>query len=303
MNRSNSVDANEAVGICGRSAPDFMEESAMLYSGDSRTRKWPILRCRSTRRKMQDLQSKLRKGEVNVEIALDGIQYSGDDLTGTDFADLYPRRQLAHGVFVGCNLRNTNLMRFNLCYTKFTGSNLVRANLKEAKVEYAEFFKANCSFVQSEFGSFHSSNLTEIDLSGADLRGVDFTGCDLSGAKLLAVQCEGANFSNAILRNCDFRGSDLRNTVFSKSQLFDTDFSYANMYNCRFHPVNFEGSNFFGTEWNGWEPKDWPRESPVGGEGACLKVISRIKVLRDNPVQLEAAIARGELGLNSIPST
>jgi uncharacterized protein YjbI with pentapeptide repeats len=260
----------------------------------------PRLADPSIRRQMEELIAQLKEGKLEVTIKKRVVEFSGEDLQDTDFAQQYPNRDLCYGVFVDCNLQYASLERFNLSHSKFTGSNLAVANLSEANVENSEFFHADCKFVKSELASFYGANLTEIDLSGADLRGVDFTGCDLSGAKLVAVRCEGANFSEAILRNCDFRGSDLRNTEFSRAQLFKADFSYANMVDCHFHPVDFSNSNFYQTEWNGDVPLDWPKNTPNEGEDACMRSISRIKELRNHPNRLRKALASGDLKLQIV---
>lgn len=117
---------------------------------------------------------------ARVLARLEGADFSGADLTETDFSALepgtatiasVPKSYLSGANFSGALLRETNMSHAVLDFAKFVGADLSGANFRDADVRGADF-------------------------SGANLEGSDFSGAMISGAVFDRV--EGAALSKGL---------------------------------------------------------------------------------------------------------
>ena len=208
--------------------------------------------------KISDINGSYSEKSLNGPVNLKGANLSGKDLSGLNLsrADLsgadLSGANLAKTVLLNADLTGAILQGANLRRTNFTGATLAGANLDEVRAVRASFGMADLTGTslfnsRLEIASFIKACLKKADmrcadlknarLREADLRDVDFSEAVLHSADLSMSRVEGANFTNADLRNSRLRlisgykkalwtGTDLRDINFAGAYLmrrFATD--------------------------------------------------------------------------------
>jgi len=181
------------------------------------------------------------KGAYLAGKDLSGLNLSGADLSGADLSGA----NLSKTVLLNANLSGAILQGANLRRADLSGANLSGANLDEVKAVRASFGMANLTEASLFNARLELSGFIKACLKGADmrcadlknarfreadLRKADFTEAILQSSDLSMSRVEGANFSNADLRDCRLRllsgykkalwiGTDLRNVNFAGAYL------------------------------------------------------------------------------------
>lgn len=111
---------------------------------------------------------------VHVQADLSGADFRGADLTNADFSPLesrpgqgtlttLPKNVLKSCDFSGARLRDANMSRAVLWFSKFTGADAAGAK-------------------------FSGADLSKADFAGSDVTGADFTGADLDGTNFVGAK-------------------------------------------------------------------------------------------------------------------
>lgn len=159
------------------------------------------------------------KGKPIVELReanLPDIDLSGANFRGADLSGAY--------------LTKANLSRANLAYTNLSGAYLIQSDLGSARLTWAKLIETDLSHA-----GLNDAELGQTDLSGAKFTKAEcnraiFFGANLSRADLReAIICDGADFSNAILREADLRGTHLKYANFRKADLSGANFHEADL--------------------------------------------------------------------------
>ncbi len=172
---------------------------------------------------------------------LSGMNLSGADLSGADLSDAnLSKCVLLNANLSGAILQGANLRRANLSGADLSGANLdevraIRASFGMADLSGASLFNARLELSSFIKGCLRGADMRCADLKNArlreaDLREADFTEAVLQSSDLSMSRVEGANFSNADMRDCRLRlisgykkamwiGTDLRNVNFAGAYL------------------------------------------------------------------------------------
>jgi len=177
------------------------------------------------------------------------------------------------GIFVGKDLRTSNLKEIDLRGHDLTGANLSGHDLREIDLSRTIIRGADLSY----------TNLEGKDLSGMDLRGIDFSNANLKNANLLDAKfsksiqfaepegiCSDEDSILHIIKTwkcaekviiqeeirTTFQNADLTNTQFGSSDLekaqdlFFIDFSNTNLTDSSFIVTTFAGNDFSNAKLN-----------------------------------------------------
>jgi uncharacterized protein YjbI with pentapeptide repeats len=164
-------------------------------------------------------------GEDLSHLSLTKGMFMNCDLCETDmrYSD-FERTRFSGALFRGANLSNASFTEAQLDGADLTGANLqktqlYKCNLKNANLRGCDLMRANLQQANLEGVNLKGSNLQGVILHGADLRKFDLEGANLQGANL-----EGANLEGAILHRANLKGANLW-----EANLKDADLHQANL--------------------------------------------------------------------------
>jgi uncharacterized protein YjbI with pentapeptide repeats len=222
-----------------------------------------------------------------TSFTLDGVDFSGTDLTSVRFDDSTLSNLDLSGVdlssvsLAGATLTNVNLSGANLSGAELGYAVLTNVNLHGANVQSAEFHWASLSGVRADdvVGTVNSlpSNWSQRGAllvgPGANLSGDDLSGLDLSGLTFGGVDLTGVNFANADLTGTGLVGANLTNADFAGANLTSASLLYATVTGAQFATANL--THIYGVQVVGTPaslPTNWTLISQyLVGPGAGLQ--------------------------------
>lgn len=196
---------------------------------------------------------------------LHGADLSNRDLTGTDFsgANLHGAKlngsDLSGANFKGCNLYRASLIQANL-----TGADLSDSNCIDIDLSGANLTSADASHADFDSARFVGCNLTDTNLSFANLSNAAFYGpttmirTDMRNANLMRANFASVRFIQANLDGVDASFAKFDYAFLESMTARDAKFTFASFDNSEKYyskkntqPVNFKGSDTFGSTWKG----------------------------------------------------
>lgn len=165
---------------------------------------------------------------------LDGVPFTGSNLTGMDFSS----------ASLAC-VDDPGLSCDGRC-VDFSGATLDTAIFSAADASGADFTGAAMSGVTAS-----GTALTGAVFDLADVTGADFTGAALSDATFATADASGADFTSATLTDADFTGAILDGARFQLADASGADFTGAAMVNVAATDADMRGATFDGADLTG----------------------------------------------------
>lgn len=143
------------------------------------------------------------EGASFADCHLEGADFSGSILSGADFSNAFMERASMTGVvaiksiFVGTDLRNSNLCAALFSESLFDRAKLSGASLSGSQFNDASFMELRGRALKGEKASFSGANFTAANLDGADVRNADFSRALLDKVSMREVIATGAAFYGA----------------------------------------------------------------------------------------------------------
>lgn len=212
----------------------------------------PASGAEMTAREVTELLFKA-EGQGTVDLSHKDLAFL--DLSGINFKQATFEGANLHGVvFTDSNLEGANLKGVVLNLATLSRTNFTNADLEGAQLLRVAF-TSSLEPRPSETPRFNGANLKNARLHSR-LDYTDFTGADLTGAKfgpedpknelLLTARplMNGANFSNATLKNVSAANTKLRFARLVGANLTGADFSGSDLTRADFTGADVTGANF-----------------------------------------------------------
>lgn len=176
-------------------------------------------------------------GVVLAENNLTGWDFSGLNLTGTQFGTIYFDLSFWHSA---SNLTNADFSGSLLTYTSFLDATVTGADFSGAIVAGVGMNNAT-GFTFQQLAStlsYQAGDLSGIGLSRQDMAGWDLSGQNLTNAYMSYGNLTGTDLSDANLTSANLSYADLAGANLSGADLTDATLQHADIPN-----ANFAGAN------------------------------------------------------------
>jgi uncharacterized protein YjbI with pentapeptide repeats len=201
-----------------------------------------------------------RLGATNA-IIMSHLRYFDITDQCLDIADLF-KADLSYTKFENGSMHYANSVRSSfegavLNGSIFNYSLLNRVNFSNSKMQSVELYDVQA----------RQSNFSNTDLEYARLFNTDFSGANFENASarnlnkdryrtfgrgrdreerliFIGANLQGTDFTNGLLRGCNFQKAQLKNTIFAGSNLAMSDFSKAKLINVNFQNANLTSVDF-----------------------------------------------------------
>lgn len=140
------------------------------------------------------------------KVSLRAFDLTKANLSGHKFV----KAKLEEAIFTGSKLWATNFSESALLYTNFRRAKIVGGKFTKAILNFADFTNATIKSNQ-----FHHYEFVA-DFTDAVLLNVIFKNIYLEDTLMTNADLRGANFSGAVIINCDFSGADIRESKWKR---------------------------------------------------------------------------------------
>ncbi len=183
--------------------------------------------------------------------SLTGATFRNATLPQTDFTDCQLQdadftRATGSPIFTSSNLTGAKLYDVTFPETDFQNAVLHDAKLNDAVLDRSDFTN-----VVAHHGEFKLSSLDTAKFDRSELKFASFFGALLRNASLVNIDAEGAKFTyEAVLEGADFTNANLKETYFTNAQANRVCFDSANLFDSQFTVETFHGAILSETQIN-----------------------------------------------------
>ncbi len=169
---------------------------------------------------------------------LSGADLTDADLSGADLtlaqlpgASLLraklPQAKLTLTNLKGANLERANLIQAHLERATLTQARLIAADLTAAQLPHSKLREARMRQVIADGANFSEADLRDVEAQEARLIAANLSHADLQGADLTGASLMGANLQEANLQDVSLQGADLREVQLRGANLAGTNLAGA----------------------------------------------------------------------------
>lgn len=282
--------------------PTEEEFLALLRAGESATYAiirgssyyLPMMQATKTTYYSEDLRDVKLKDLHLAEIAFDGCDFSGAELTDVQFRSAI-NCDFSKAVSVSINFGDVSSSRFHKATVKqsefhgsFSGADFTGATLDDCAFSEYGYYQRTKSGAQTGL-IFKKATLKSVAFQNVHLGSPDFSGADLIKCELLQCTIDSGNFSGAKLRDavlmeCKLKSADLSNVDLTGANLAGADLSGANLKGANLKNTNLRGTKLDGVDLS--KAKNYnPAEIRMGAVGPALKELDSL-VAKANRIQI-----------------